>query len=724
MEIETVPNEVDDKSPAEEKDDSSLKSLNGKNVNHPESSVDIPYEIDDEVNEVKNIDNEYFSEKNSNVDDCNEKKNEVTKNDNEGTENPQSSVNKDEDAKTSSQGANHEEYGKIEEVPKRERRRTEKFKMYEESSQSKQKGNVKKKTESELVCICEVKYEKGPFYIACDYCDKWFHGTCVGITQDQASSIDMYKCSICIEVSLGDGNEYEIEKSVDDESEDEDENESDYEIHELESMNDDLKSIISKKDIIINENMDRIEELKHDLKVMRNKLEEEQQSKEKMVEDMEKQIGEMKKENNEKDKNIKKQLSKEMKQLEAAKSRIKNLEETNIKNQDKINTLTASEETLRKLKDGNNAEIQTLGKQIVELTLIVENYEKINYEILANKMSNNKPDDTVNDEQSTSNKLEKSRKEDEGIKEENKRLKKEVQTLKKEVKIFKERSEQLEEEEFEQKKTIASLNKYVEELTELNKELIGEEVAGDKSGNESDINDEEYKEKRKKEKNEVIKDEIRISNYGQPMTVENITELLGLNVNKGIAEYCNVVITEDNDYAIVEVPDQISNEIIKLNGIEIDGKILGVEIIKKGKGNIICYYYNKYGKCRNGDKCNFKHINIKKTINCRYYLKGRCKFNERCNYKHPTTKENEVCNNYKYNRPCKFNEECKYVCYKDQQPQHQHNQQQQKQWIQHQQQQQQQQQHQQHQQQQQNQQHQQHQQQLKEQNMQQQHLEQ
>ena len=35
------------------------------------------------------------------------------------------------------------------------------------------------------------------FYVGCDFCQDWFHGTCVGITQAEADGMDEYKCPNC-----------------------------------------------------------------------------------------------------------------------------------------------------------------------------------------------------------------------------------------------------------------------------------------------------------------------------------------------------------------------------------------------------------------------------------------------------------------------------------------------------------------------------------------------
>jgi hypothetical protein len=33
--------------------------------------------------------------------------------------------------------------------------------------------------------------------IQCDGCDTWFHGSCVGVTEDEAELLDEYYCEFC-----------------------------------------------------------------------------------------------------------------------------------------------------------------------------------------------------------------------------------------------------------------------------------------------------------------------------------------------------------------------------------------------------------------------------------------------------------------------------------------------------------------------------------------------
>ncbi|KAJ0180501.1 hypothetical protein K1T71_003905 [Dendrolimus kikuchii] len=49
----------------------------------------------------------------------------------------------------------------------------------------------------ELYCLCRQPYDNSQFYICCDRCQDWFHGRCVGILQTEADNIDEYVCPNC-----------------------------------------------------------------------------------------------------------------------------------------------------------------------------------------------------------------------------------------------------------------------------------------------------------------------------------------------------------------------------------------------------------------------------------------------------------------------------------------------------------------------------------------------
>ena len=47
-------------------------------------------------------------------------------------------------------------------------------------------------------CVCRKPYD-GRFMIQCDFCEEWYHGSCVNITATDALDIDKYKCRACKE---------------------------------------------------------------------------------------------------------------------------------------------------------------------------------------------------------------------------------------------------------------------------------------------------------------------------------------------------------------------------------------------------------------------------------------------------------------------------------------------------------------------------------------------
>ena len=47
-------------------------------------------------------------------------------------------------------------------------------------------------------CVCRKKYD-GTFMIACDYCNEWYHGSCVGVPEAPSNKLPSYKCEACAE---------------------------------------------------------------------------------------------------------------------------------------------------------------------------------------------------------------------------------------------------------------------------------------------------------------------------------------------------------------------------------------------------------------------------------------------------------------------------------------------------------------------------------------------
>ncbi|UJR09016.1 hypothetical protein I4U23_013265 [Adineta vaga] len=53
------------------------------------------------------------------------------------------------------------------------------------------------KTKERLYCVCQTPYDESQFYIGCDVCADWLHGACVGISPEQAEKFEVYVCPRC-----------------------------------------------------------------------------------------------------------------------------------------------------------------------------------------------------------------------------------------------------------------------------------------------------------------------------------------------------------------------------------------------------------------------------------------------------------------------------------------------------------------------------------------------
>lgn len=51
--------------------------------------------------------------------------------------------------------------------------------------------------DGKLYCVCRKPYDATRFMIACDRCDDWFHGECIGISEKESEFVDLYFCTKC-----------------------------------------------------------------------------------------------------------------------------------------------------------------------------------------------------------------------------------------------------------------------------------------------------------------------------------------------------------------------------------------------------------------------------------------------------------------------------------------------------------------------------------------------
>merc|ERR1711902_271820 len=69
----------------------------------------------------------------------------------------------------------------------KKRRRTESSEMY----------NTHGIKRDRLYCVCKTRYDPTKFYVGCDICSNWFHGSCVGITAKMSKKLSEYICDEC-----------------------------------------------------------------------------------------------------------------------------------------------------------------------------------------------------------------------------------------------------------------------------------------------------------------------------------------------------------------------------------------------------------------------------------------------------------------------------------------------------------------------------------------------
>lgn len=58
-------------------------------------------------------------------------------------------------------------------------------------------GNPSRNKKEKVYCICRTPYDETKFYVGCDLCNNWFHGDCVGITEESSKTMTEFICSEC-----------------------------------------------------------------------------------------------------------------------------------------------------------------------------------------------------------------------------------------------------------------------------------------------------------------------------------------------------------------------------------------------------------------------------------------------------------------------------------------------------------------------------------------------
>lgn len=67
----------------------------------------------------------------------------------------------------------------------------------EQSPPGRGHGGGGSRRKEKLYCLCRTPYDETKFYVGCDLCNNWFHGDCVGITEEMSKTMSEFVCTEC-----------------------------------------------------------------------------------------------------------------------------------------------------------------------------------------------------------------------------------------------------------------------------------------------------------------------------------------------------------------------------------------------------------------------------------------------------------------------------------------------------------------------------------------------
>jgi len=77
------------------------------------------------------------------------------------------------------------------------RKRRKSDKMLAQSPSDDSSDNIPGIKKDRMYCVCKSRYDPAKFYVGCDICSNWFHGSCVGITPKMSKKMSEYVCEEC-----------------------------------------------------------------------------------------------------------------------------------------------------------------------------------------------------------------------------------------------------------------------------------------------------------------------------------------------------------------------------------------------------------------------------------------------------------------------------------------------------------------------------------------------
>jgi hypothetical protein len=69
--------------------------------------------------------------------------------------------------------------------------------LKDRKNQMRGEGARARAKDKKLYCLCKTVYDDSQFYIGCDECNNWFHAHCVGVSEADAESLEVYTCPKC-----------------------------------------------------------------------------------------------------------------------------------------------------------------------------------------------------------------------------------------------------------------------------------------------------------------------------------------------------------------------------------------------------------------------------------------------------------------------------------------------------------------------------------------------
>ena len=127
-------------------------------------------------------------------------------------------------------------------------------------------------------------------------------------------------------------------------------------------------------------------------------------------------------------------------------------------------------------------------------------------------------------------------------------------------------------------------------------------------------------------------------------------------------EKSQTTINIENEAEVITIPTRYVGQVLQMNGMDINDKILKVEKLGEVRKKL-CYYFQK-GRCEKGARCQFPHVKKDatreqqrdtKNIKCKFFVRGACT-NNPCRFLHPK------CRNFQNNIRCRYDKNCMFLC--------------------------------------------------------------